>query len=290
MIYRTTKEESIAPFDELMLSWNAPRPKAGNLLFYVRVKLEGWSDWLPYASWGSDGQTSCSHSANGVRVYQDVVEVLGGQKASGFEIKIEGGTVNGIYVYTNSPSPSSAPSFRAISLKMKGLSQMQVRHARCKDLCSPTSTAAVTRFLAKKEIDPVEFAIKAWDGGFDIFGNWVLNVAQASAELGPDWHCWVERLNGFEDIYRRLERETPVIVSVRGPLPGSALPYAKGHLVVVTGYDPKTHQVECMDPAFATDAETAVRYPLLDFVEAWKRRGKVAYIFEKRERVDPLTP
>ena len=101
--------------------------------------------------------------------------------------------------------------------------------------------------------------------------------------LGSEWNCWVERLSGFDDIYKRLQQGTPVIVSVRGPLPGGALPYAKGHLMTVIGYDTENKKVNCIDSAFPTDGETNVFYELSDFVQAWSRRGKVAYVFSKNQ-------
>lgn len=79
-----------------------------------------------------------------------------------------------------------------------------------------------------------------------------------------------------------MKQGTPVIVSVRGPLTGSARPYAKGHLLVVIGYDSLNQKVICMDPAFPKDSETHVSYGLSDFVQAWNRRGNVAYVFTKK--------
>lgn len=150
------------------------------------------------------------------------------------------------------------------------------------DLCSPTSTAAVTRYLSKNaEVDPIAFAQNAWDGEFDIFGHWGFSVAEAVASLGPSWNGWVERLSGFQSIYTKLKEGLPVIVSVRGPLQGSALPYAKGHLIAVIGYDAALQRVHCMDPAFPSDQETKVSYSLLDFLKAWERRGNIAYVFER---------
>ena len=69
------------------------------------------------------------------------------------------------------------------------------------------------------------------------------------------------------------------MISVRGPLPGSALPYKSGHLLVVIGFDAEEKEVICMDPAFNTNAETRVRYKLYDLLQAWKRRKNVAYTF-----------
>jgi hypothetical protein len=298
MIHRQTVEpawieDNVAPFNELMISWNAARPSRGTYHFYVSVKTGSWSSWLLYASWGHDGQSSFLNTTPEapVRVYQDALEIMEANMATGFQIRVvcEGDArldqIYGLHVYTNSDqkkesdsSSDPAPTY----LPVKGFSQMTLNHVRRRDLCSPTSTSAVVRYLSKNgEIDPVLFAQNVWDRGFDIFGNWVFNVAQAAAELGPTWSAWVERLSGFDMICQRLQQGTPVIVSVRGPLPGSALPYAKGHLIAVIGYNRDQQKVICMDPGFPTDDQTHVSYDLSDFVEAWNRRGRVAYVFAK---------
>lgn len=103
------KQENLIPFDELMISWNADRPSAGKYLFYVSVKTKEWSPWLLYATWGSEGQQSFLNKAEGdpVHVYQDALEVMEGNQATGFQIKIltEGDAslsqVYHLHVYTN---------------------------------------------------------------------------------------------------------------------------------------------------------------------------------------------
>jgi hypothetical protein len=288
------REENIPPFDELMISWNGNRPNSGNFLFYVSVKIRDWSPWLLYATWGSDGQSSFNNTSPNapIKVFQDALEVLEGKKATGFQIKIvpEGNAsldgLHKLHVYTNSDQAKEAVQKMHYSLpayiQVPGLSQMTLNHIRHMHLCSPTSSTAVTRYLSDKyTIDPLHFAQNVWDKGFDIFGNWVFNVAQAATELGPQWSCWVERLSGFDEIYQRLHQGTPVVVSVRGPLPGSASPYVEGHLIAVIGYDPSQEKVICMDPAFPSDDQTHVNYGLPDFIQAWNRRGRVAYIFGK---------
>jgi Peptidase_C39 like family len=215
-----------------------------------------------------------------------------GKKATAFQIKIvaEGCTnlrsIHGMHVYTNSDQCKELqkidPILTSIELKVPGISQMALNHVRHADLCSPTSTTAAVRYLSNDDtIDPLCFAQGVWDSGFDIYGNWVFNVAEAWTHLGEGWDCWVEKLQGFNDIYSYLKQRTPVIVSVRGPLPGSAQPYAKGHLMAVVGYDSLNQKVVCMDPAFPKDDETHVAYSLLDFVQAWNRRGNVAYVFQR---------
>lgn len=276
------EQENLPPFDELMISWNGFRPVQGSYSIFARVQIGSWSPWLLYGSWGAEGQSSFDNQVGSVRVYQDAFEVLGGEKARGFQVRVEPGAALRLHVYTNSASqPSFADSYEPVHLQMDGLSQMTLGHPRHLDLCSPTAASAVLRYL-KKQIDPIHFAGRVWDQRFDIFGNWALNVAEASNHLGLDWDVWVERLSGFSDIYRRLLLKTPVIVSVRGPLPGSARPYAKGHLIVVNGFDPQKKEVHCMDPGFPTDDQAHVQYGLEDFVTAWNRRGNIAYIFQKK--------
>ncbi len=288
------KEEQLSPFDELMITWNAIRPTKGKFLFYVSVKTDEWSPWLLYASWGSDGQSSFSSTTpdSPVKIYQDALEVMEGKKATAFQIKIitkDGASLNGIHglhVYTNSDKAQEPQKLVSCSspiyLEVPGLSQMTIDHIRHRDLCSPTSTTAITRYLSNDyTIDLVSFAQNVWDSKFDIFGNWVFNVAQASTHLGCEWNCWVERLNGFDNIYQHLVQGNPVVISVRGPLPGSAQPYAKGHLLAVIGYDSLNQKVICMDPAFPVDNETHVSYDLSDLVQAWSRRGNLAYVFSK---------
>ncbi len=201
--------------------------------------------------------------------------------------------IRAFHVYTNcdkiqEPRQSVSCSL-PVCLQVNGLSQMVLNHVRNRDLCSPTSTTAVVRYLLQNDgIDPLLFAQNTWDRGFDIFGNWVFNVAEAAAQLGPKWNCWVERLNGFDDIYQHLQAGTPVVVSVRGPLPGSAQPYASGHLIAVIGYDPQQQKVICMDPAFPSHDQTHVFYDLSDFIQAWNRRGRVAYVFTLQKLFKPM--
>lgn len=272
------KQENIPSFDEMMISWNGARPTALNV--YASVFINEWTPWLKYGSWGKDGQSSMQCREGSIKVYQDAFEILDGKKATGFQIKVD--HPMRLHVFTNAGrSSQNAIPASPVYLQVGGLSQTALSHPRNTSLCSPTSTTAVVRYLTKKMIDPIQFAKNAHDQGFDIYGNWVLNVAESSVHLGSSWNAWVERLNGFGDIYQRLLLGTPVIVSVRGPLPGSAQPYAKGHLIVVTGFDPEKKEVHCMDPAFDADAQTHVRYQLHDFLAAWGRRGHVAYIFEK---------
>ena len=159
---------------------------------------------------------------------------------------------------------------------------MSLEHPRNYDLCSATSAAAVVKYLKQDQnIDAREVAQGALDSGFDIYGNWIFCTAQSATMLGSEWSSWVGRLSNFDEVIDRLQEGFPVVMSIRGPLEGSYLPYAKGHLLAVIGYDSASQSVLCMDPAFPQNVQDPISYKLEDFLKASKRRGYVAYFFDK---------
>ncbi len=289
-------QKQTTPFEELLITWNASRPTRGHYSIYVSVKTGNWSPWLLYATWGNAFQKGTVSTLENlpVRVYQDAVETLEGALGNGFKVKIiaeKGADISGlksIHVCSSKPNSMVVSSqcidiTKSYQLAVNGLSQMALIDERGNRLCSPTSTTAVIRFLKNEDtLDPIQFAENVWDASFDIFGNWVFNVAEAYNQIkDASISCWVERLTGFQNILERLQEGFPVVISVRGPLTGSAQSYKSGHLLAVIGFDSKTREVICMDPAFDKNSETQVRYNLEDLVTAWNRRKNVAYIFRK---------
>jgi hypothetical protein len=288
------EEIQLSPFDELIVSWDAERPLNGSYLIQVSLFTSEWSPWLDYAFWGTYDQYTFKKELPdlGIQVYQDAVEVLQDNKASGFRIRIianEKVSLDGLRTLHISAIDRSTHNVNftpsesvSVDLKVIGLSQIALSDERHLRLCSPTSTTAVINFLSGTlTLSPIEFANSVVDSTFDIYGNWILNTAQASHVLGKSWHCFVARLTSFNQIIDQLMKGYPVVVSIRGPLKGSALPYESGHLVVVTGYDSKNQEVFCMDPAFPTDDLTHIKYPLNEFLAAWSRRQGIAYLFNQ---------
>jgi hypothetical protein len=291
-------EQNVSLFEELLISWNASRPQTGHYSIHVKVKTENdWSPWLPYAQWGSDFQkgTIAKPENVPVHVYQDAVEILDGKVGRGFMVKViaencaDISALQSIHVCASKPSTIPPPANiskpdTSYLLKVQGLSQMALLDERGDRLCSPTSTTAVLRFLNQEEsLNPIQFADAVWDSSFDIFGNWVFNVAEAYHQIQKtSYSAWVERLENFQGILDSLREGSPVVISIGGPLPGSAQPYNGGHLIAVIGFDAETNEVICMDPAFKQDEETIVRYPLEDLTTAWGRRKNVAYMFKQR--------
>lgn len=285
---------NLTPFNELIVSWDAQRPKQGHYLISVSLLASEWSSWLDYAFWSAaDQHTFKQESGDGLfKVYQDAAEVLKGEKATAFKIRLQALEeadlrdfrtlhVCATDMQTHALSHEITKA-KPISLEVSGFSQMALPDERSKRLCSPTSTTAVVNYLNPAlHLEPLMFADGVYDTAFYIYGNWILNTAQAAHVLGAPWHCYVARLTSFDAVLDNLERGNPVVVSIRGPLQGSALPYESGHLVVIHGFDAVNKRVLCMDPAFPEDKLTLVSYALDDFIDAWSRRKGVAYLFYK---------
>ena len=291
------KIEECPLFDELILSWNGRRPFKGKWVFWVSLCQEDkWSSWIRYAEWAPHSQRTFQYAQEGswIESYQDVVYPKDGD-CRAFQVKItaEGGAsldaCDTLYVCISfldqhAPSPPDLALSSVLLPNVPCRSQIQLDHPRAQDLCSPTSITTAINFLSKEtKVDPVAFAAKAHDCEFDIYGNWILNTAQAYIDLCGRFRVQVKRLQDFSTLHSYLMRKLPVVVSIRGPLIGSSHPLTFGHLICVIGYDPEKQEVLCIDSGFAEDIKTFVSYPLQDFLLAWGRRQQVAYVFEPKK-------
>ncbi|MEM7175530.1 MAG: C39 family peptidase [Chlamydiota bacterium] len=284
------EQPSDTPFDELIISWYADRPSNGHYAIYASIKVdENWSPWLPYALWGTDfQQTFDSGNDFFIRSYQDVVSVGEGKKGSAFRIQIraeDGASLNDFHRLHVSATDLSQfspdlPTFiceKSVSrFPVPLISQMALSDPRNKRLCSPTSATALVNFYNKDTAsNAIDFAEKVYDKRWNIFGNWVFNVAQASLLLGKNYICYVERIENLTDIFSHI----PVVISIKADLPNGAVPYSKsGHLLVVAGYDNDRQSFNCMDPAFQTNQDTAVDYQAVDLLPAWNCSKRIAYV------------
>lgn len=285
------EQKTQEPFDELILSWNGFRPAVGFWEFSVSLLQSEWSPWLKYAEWGSGTQKTFRTSSSMAYTDQDIVRPKTGD-CTAFRIQVLGcdgadlSQLHGITAALSNPHlplKELAKDFEAASLiKVPLQSQMVLPHPRCKDLCSPTATSTAINFLRKTNaIDPIRFSETVRDHEFDIYGNWVLNTAAAYDELRGSHRTFVARLPSFATALQQIARGLPVVVSIKGPLEGAPLPYANGHLMLLTGYDKKANQVLCMDPGWPNNPTTKIGYSLPAFLEAWGRRRNLAYLFHR---------
>ncbi|PIS02764.1 MAG: hypothetical protein COT85_01660 [Chlamydiae bacterium CG10_big_fil_rev_8_21_14_0_10_42_34] len=271
-------ESQTIAFDELILSWNGLRPLTGKWTFWVSLQQD---QWLKIAEWGPNFQRSFESKASLFQNHQDLIT---SQKlCTEFWVKVEGEELDKLHSMTVSVSdtrgyiqPNSKPLAK---VHIKGIlpqSQMVLNHHRHKELCSPTSATTALRYLTKdKSLCPLDFASKVHDDVFDIYGNWMLNIAECYNRSKIP--CHVERLKDFETLHSYLLKNIPVVISMKGEIPGGAKPYDQGHLICITGYE--NNRVYCIDPAFQTNEITSVSYSIDDFLKAWGRRRGLSYIF-----------
>lgn len=284
---------AIEPFDELLISWNAVRPLIGQYVILVSIFHHRWSPWLLYAVWGAEGQYSFHETTSDspVHTFQDQVEILDGEQATGFRIRVEacsGATLNNFSrliactsLIKASKRPFIVPSMNeTIEIPLKGFSQLKLQHPRANSFCSPTSSTAFIHHAKASQLDPVSFAQNVYDSAFDIYGHWPFNMAQAYVELGKQWQCHCARLSGFDALLASLRQGIPVVVSVKGIISRNS-----GHLLMIRGYDPDSQKVLCMDPAYLTDQDTLVSYPVHDFMQSWENRHYLAYIMNSTTHI-----
>jgi hypothetical protein len=295
----------VPKFSQLIFSWNALRPIKGHYSFWVRVRdsvTKKWYKWHQMAHWGTDYKGKSiqrsfqSNSAYGTKYLYVRLELPKGRLADGFSIKIKAHNnasikhIKNITVNTCNLRLFSSEAYAAAikllpSIYIKGVprkSQMALKHPQCEVLCSPTSTTMLISHLLKVNVDPRHVAQGVYDAGLGAYGSWPFNTAHAFELSKSRVFFHVQRLDSFKTLHSYLSRGIPVVVSVRGPLRGAALPYASGHLLLVVGYNRRFKKVLCQDPAFKKDAATAVAYDLTDFLLSWERSNRLAYVARYR--------
>lgn len=294
------QKETDHAFSQLMFSWNAFRPEQGHFSFWVQARdahTHAWGVWHKMSEWGNNIQVSYTAPGDGHTKYEHVrLESQRGKKSDGFRIKIvahEGTLTDLMHACTVCVSdfakfnPEDAQSLTELpSIKVRNVpkySQFLLDHPRKDGLCSPTSCSMLTSYILQDAIDPVQFAERAYDAGLGVYGSWPFNMAHAFERCGGTWRFCVARFASFKLLHAWMERGIPVIVSVRGPLQGAATPYAQGHLLVVVGWDARSQEVICHDPAFSDPKKVRMRYAAADFLLAWERSRRLVYL------ADPLS-
>lgn len=295
------EKKELSPFSQLIFSWNALRPTKGHFSFFGRVRYatdKKWSDWFHMHDWGYGIQRSYKKSgvhdkrSSYTHVRLDIDER---SKADAFSIKVvahDGASLSDLHALAinscdlNRCARTTADHYHqlpsAIVPNVPTISQFALCHPHSDRICSPTSCSMVIQKVLGKPIDPHQIAGNSLDTGFDAYGSWPYNTAHLY-ELGFE-KAWffVRRLNSFTDLHRQLTRGIPVVVSVRGYLPGAPKPYEGGHLLVVVGWDRQKKEVICHDPAFSHDHLTKINYPADQFLAAWHLSRHLAYWVEPK--------
>lgn len=295
------EQPATLPFNELIVSWNALRPPVGHMTLWVSVKYSNkWSSWHRLALWGPKSQQTFVNKLHPhVHTKHCRVEMQRNMLARGLRVKMvfhQGADPKNLKAFFACVSRLNHfkivhPTTKLQSVTIQGIprqSQMVLDHERYRDLCSPVSTSMLVAYFYQKLMGAklvhamhdfaIDFAKKSHDQGYlDIYGNWILNVAQAFDSSNGTVYFRVERLNSFYDLHQSLVKKIPVAVSVRR-LRGGATPYANGHIMLVVGWDRVKRRVLCIDPAFGSNRATLKAYRLIDFLHAWSRSSNLAYV------------
>lgn len=291
-------QEVTDPFRELIISWNALRPTQGYITILGRIKCIGkWTDWQLLAKWSGDSQRTFGNKTNALaRAKCSRFETMRGYEGRGFQVKAvfhdgaKPASLKALFGCISRPqllriasNKSELPSVLVKDVPQQSQRLLPRDPAR---VCSPTSVSMLVAYFYQKLYGQriagslTEFAAsmaqRVYDHGAGIYGNWILNVAQAYDALGGLVYFCAERMNGFTDLYSCLSQKVPIVVSVRR-LPGGATSYAGGHLLAVVGWNKKRQSVLCVDPAFANNRATLRAYPLRAFLQAWARSSNLAY-------------
>lgn len=285
----------VQPFSQLMCSWNAYRPVRGYYSFWAQVrdaKTKVWHAWHRMMDWGAGVQRSYADKTDVSTDYHHVrLELKNNNLADAVRLKViahDGAPVTnlaGLFVnlanfHAFKPEkPSDLTPLTSVYVpRVPKISQMMIDHHKKEVICSPTSCSILLSYLTKQSINPAEFAEQSFDHGLQAYGSWPFNIAHAFERAGGKINIRVARLHSFVQLHERLTKGIPVVVSVRGPMKGSAEEYRYGHLLVVVGYDAKKREVLCHDPAFPEHKKTAVSYDITTFLCGWERSRRLAYI------------
>jgi hypothetical protein len=289
-------KENVQPFTQLVFSWNIIRPTHGYFSFYVQVRdadTKKWGTWHHMADWGKGIQHSYTSKSDGFSSYIYVrLETDDKKLADAFRVKIEQqqsaplSLVHSIAVALSNFSlfkpecvaDGDLPSVHVTNVPT--VAQFALEHEDKGRICSPVSCSMMTHYLTGVYKDPLDFAAGVFDTGLGVYGSWACNVAHAFEHGEGKIHFFVRRMNGFADLHQLLLKGFPVVVSVRGVLPGAFKPFPHGHLMVVVGWDNDTRHVLCHDPASDNHALVVKRYPLEHFLSAWESSHRLAYVAE----------
>ncbi len=286
-------------FRQLICSWNAHRPRRGHLRFFARVRNKATSQWLSWhkiAEWGSHTQKSFSNAAKGSSHHFVRLELDQDLLADAFEIKVHAShgahlkdmaMVSVTVARPESMAPESATHFKklpSVLIHCPAISQFLVDHPDAHRICSPVSSTMLVSYLTGKRINPISFAEKSYDHGLKVYGNWAFNAAHAFEQVQGSHYIAVARLGSWSDLHALLQKKIPIVVSIRGELAGAPKPYPEGHLLLVIGYNNRTQEVICHDPAQPEAALVKTAYALEPFLRAWERSHRLAYIARPAKR------
>ncbi|EGO65489.1 C39 family peptidase [Acetonema longum] len=288
----------LAPFDEMVVSWNAVTPPGTWIKVEAQVAAgEQWSEWFSWGEWSTTTDTG-SFLGNPKNSFADMdidTLTLKSGKATAVRyrltlhsdnpqltpaVRLVAVTARDSQQRENSPSSFRLDKNLAVPMYSQGLRDPRISSR----ICSPTSLNMVLEYYGFYQT-PEETAWGVMDYKGDLFGNWSFNTAYAGS-LGLT--SYVAFYNSLEDVKQEIARGYPVIASVRYRnsvtvaktypiLTNAPISYTAGHIVVIRGffYKDGKEYVLVNDPAAGNRPGVLREYLAEEFEEAWT---KVAYV------------
>lgn len=300
----------VAPFREVVLSWDANAQKGSRLEFELCVRMGSrWTKYFKMGSWsGVDHRyrfSSADQSDDDGFVDTDILKLRSDANAAQLRVTLRADSEEykpvlralSISFFNPYRSRGNVPTNRlsyGIELPVPALSQRF--NGKKTSWCSPTSVGMVLSYWSnltrisqwKKTIPEVAMMVKDASGKSWTVGNWSFNVAYVNYMSDGLLRAFVTRLDGIDQLELLVQRGFPVVTSCKwseGELTNASIPSTKGHLLVVKGIT-NNGDIIVNDPA-SVPGEVRRIYAREQFDVAWKSKGRTAYIIHPRARPLP---
>ena len=215
------------PFEEAVISWNGRRPREGAWELALSFESEaGWSPWIPYATWGAQGQAAAPASPS-----LKIDTLLTGAPATALRLRL------------TSASPDALSGLRSLHVTSTPRTLPARASPRPPLDCSPPTgplpdgagaprqeTALLPhlgrhRAALPRPLDrPLGVAARCRDATHALFGHWPFNVAAASDAQAPATRCGSSCLDSVAPSSTSSAEAIPRSSRSEGPSPEEPSP------------------------------------------------------------------
>jgi hypothetical protein len=243
-----------------------------------------WTSWVATATVGDHDFSALPPAADGVTAEIDEVQAAPPLDAVRLRVRMTAASAESaitpwlvtLSLWDGTAASAVRPIPTPVHLAVPPRTQLTEPEPVRMRICSPTSLGMALEYLGRA-VPTRELADAVFHRATDRYGVWSAAVHVAAAHGVPGY---LLRFPDWEAVAWCLEHGSPVVASIRfaeGELSNAPLPHTTGHLVVITGLDGSDVLVN--DPAAASVASVARRYPRDEFSRVWLERSGVGYVF-----------
>ncbi|MEM9661638.1 MAG: serine hydrolase [Planctomycetota bacterium] len=282
------------PFTNAVLSFNASVNAGRGVRADVAVPVgEGWSAWMPIASWGERPHAEAMPKRwSGGSIAID--ELIAEEPTDRLRVRVVASpdefgalpVLQRIDVVTSARSPSRSLDASAGGSIDTGATFTAAAADHNPELasrlCSPRSVEMLMNHRGVRP-DFEEMIGRVHDADHDLYGIWPRAIQTAFTYGVPGR---LHRFGDWHEVRDHLARVGPIAISLRaaaGEVRGMSYDASQGHLLVLAGLTDSGDAV-VLDPAYATADEARRVYPARDLSEVWLRRARgTAYVLVPRD-------